>query len=137
MSLRFTTVFAGLAIAGALTITAHASGTAASADLYTVSADGTQVDAGTLAGWKTWRALSCARCHGAQQEGLVGPSLIETLKTMTPAEFKEVMEHGRIPQGMPAFGSVPRVMENVDNMYAYLKGRSEGKIGPVNLKAID
>ena len=45
-------------------------------DLYQVQ-DGTKVDAKTLMGWKTWRALACERCHGAQQEGLVGPSLVD------------------------------------------------------------
>lgn len=146
MSLRFTTAFASFMIAGCFAASAHAAtnsagkskDSAASATaLYTVKEDGTKVDDGTLAGWKTWRALSCARCHGAQQEGLVGPSLIEALKTMTRDEFKAIMEHGRIPQGMPAFGTVPRVMDNIDNLYAYLKGRSEGNIDPGNLKAID
>src|SRR5687768_2485000 len=47
---------------------------------YTVQGEGTQVDAQTLAGWKTWRALACERCHGAEQEGMVGPSLVDSLK---------------------------------------------------------
>ena len=40
---------------------------AASTALYQVQ-DGNKVDAKTLAGWKTWRALACERCHGAEQE---------------------------------------------------------------------
>ena len=52
----------------------------ASGKLYEVQ-DGTKVDAATLQGWKTWRAMACERCHGAAQEGLVGPSLIESFKT--------------------------------------------------------
>ena len=35
-------------------------------ELYKV-VDGTKVDANTLNGWKTWRALACERCHGAEQ----------------------------------------------------------------------
>src|SRR5690242_3979385 len=54
--------------------------------LYTVR-DGNKVDAKTLAGWKTWRALACERCHGAAQEGLVGPSLLESLKRLSKEEF--------------------------------------------------
>lgn len=36
---------------------------------YTV-VDGNKVDGVTLAGWKTWRAMACERCHGPNQEGL-------------------------------------------------------------------
>ena len=32
--------------------------------LYEVK-EGNKVDAKTLMGWKTWRALACERCHGA------------------------------------------------------------------------
>lgn len=151
---RFTLINASLLVAIACLMPAHASASAetdaakpaaeasapqdaASADkkLYTV-VDKNQVDDNTLAGWKTWRALSCARCHGAQQEGLVGPSLINSLKTLTKSEFELTLKEGRIQRGMPPFGGVPRVMENLDNLYAYLKGRSDGDIAPGHLQAI-
>ena len=44
-------------------------------------ADGNKVDKVTLEGLRTWRALACERCHGARQEGMVGPSLLDSLKT--------------------------------------------------------
>ena len=47
---------------------------------YTV-VDGYKVDAKTLAGFRAWRAAACDRCHGANQEGSVGPSLLEALRT--------------------------------------------------------
>jgi cytochrome c553 len=50
---------------------------AADAAPYQVS-DGNKVDAHTLSGWKTWRAMACERCHGAAQEGMVGPSLVNS-----------------------------------------------------------
>ena len=50
-----------------------------SAAPYKVS-EGNKVDTNTLQGWKTWRAMACERCHGAQQEGMVGPSLVESRK---------------------------------------------------------
>jgi cytochrome c553 len=103
--------------------------------LYTV-ADQNKVDPNTLLGWKTWRALSCARCHGAKQEGLVGPSLIESLKTLTKDQFKETVTKGRPELGMPTFGDIPRVVDNLDNLYAYLKGRSNGDIAPGHLYPI-
>src|SRR5690242_5220870 len=62
--------------------------------LYTVM-DGNKVDAMTLQGWKTWRALACERCHGSQQEGLVGPSLVEGLKQLTKDEFHTTVINGR------------------------------------------
>ncbi|HTT37837.1 MAG TPA: cytochrome c [Burkholderiales bacterium] len=96
-------------------------------DLYTV-VDGTKVDADTLKGFKTWRAAACDRCHGANQQGLVGPSLIESLKVLTPEEFKVTVTNGRMEKGMPSFINSKMVMENLDHLYAYLKGRSDGAI---------
>ena len=96
-------------------------------DLYTV-VDGTKVDAETLKGFRTWRASACDRCHGANQQGLVGPSLIESLKVLTPEEFKTTVTNGRLEKGMPSFKTSKMVMENLDHLYAYLKGRSDGAI---------
>jgi mono/diheme cytochrome c family protein len=96
--------------------------------------DGTKVDGQTLAGWKTWRALACERCHGAAQEGMVGPSLVNSLKTLTPDEFKNTVLHGRIAKGMPNFDGSKQVVDNIDNLYAYLRGRSDGAIKPGRLE---
>lgn len=95
--------------------------------LYTV-VDGYKVDPDTLQGFRTWRAAACDRCHGANQEGMVGPSLIERLKILTKDEFVTVVRDGRLEKGMQSFGNDPRVMDNIDNLYAYLKGRSDGAI---------
>lgn len=102
--------------------------------LYRV--EGNKVDADTLAGWKTWRALACDRCHGARQEGLVGPSLIESLKVLTREQFKETLLNGRPERGMPGFANSQMVKENLDNLYAYLKGRSDSKIPPGRLEEL-
>ena len=108
---------------------------AASTALYQVQ-DGNKVDAKTLMGWKTWRALACERCHGAEQEGLVGPPLVETLKTLSKEDFHTVMQNGRPEKGMPPFNTSQMVNENWEGLYAYLKGRSDGKIAPGRLSAI-
>jgi mono/diheme cytochrome c family protein len=108
---------------------------AASTALYQVQ-DGNKVDAKTLAGWKTWRALACERCHGAEQEGLVGPPLVETLKTLSKEDFHTVMMKGRPEKGMPPFNGSAMVNENWEGLYAYLKGRSDGKIAPGRLTGI-
>lgn len=95
--------------------------------LYTV-VDGYKVDPETMKGFRTWRAAACDRCHGANQEGLVGPSLIASLKTLTKDEFVATVRDGRLQKGMQSFGTSPQVMENMNQLYAYLKGRSDGAI---------
>jgi mono/diheme cytochrome c family protein len=96
-------------------------------DLYTV-VDGSQVDSKTMGGFRAWRAAACDRCHGANQEGMVGPSLIESLKTISKEDFVKTIRDGRLEKGMQAFKDSKMVMENMDGLYAYLKGRSDGAI---------
>lgn len=105
-------------------------------DLYTV-ADGTKVDVKTLDGFKIWRAAACDRCHGANQEGMVGPSLLESLKKLTKAEFVTTLKEGRLEKGMPAWNTNDQVMKGMDNLYAYLKGRSEGAITKAKVSAME
>jgi hypothetical protein len=111
-------------------------GKTVSTPLYTVQ-DGNKVDPKTLMGWKTWRAMACERCHGQEQEGLVGPSLVNSLKVLTKDQFHTTIINGRIEKGMPNFGASKMVQENWENLYAYLKGRSEGNIQPGHLYPID
>jgi mono/diheme cytochrome c family protein len=95
--------------------------------LYTV-VDGYKVDHNTMEGFRTWRAAACDRCHGPNQEGLVGPSLINSLKTLSKEDFVKAVSEGRIEKGMPPWKENKNVMSNIDNLYAYLKGRSDGKV---------
>jgi len=104
--------------------------------LYTVK-DGNKVDEKTLMGWKTWRALACERCHGAEQEGLVGPPLVQSMKTLTKEQFQQVMINGRPEKGMPPFNTSDMVTKNWEGLYAYLKGRSDGQIQPGRLTGIE
>jgi mono/diheme cytochrome c family protein len=90
--------------------------------------DGYKVDANTMEGFRTWRAAACDRCHGANQEGMVGPSLVNSLKTLPKEDFIKVVRDGRLEKGMQSFSSSKVVMDNMDNLYAYLKGRSDGAI---------
>jgi mono/diheme cytochrome c family protein len=98
--------------------------------------DGNKVDAQTLNGWRTWRARACERCHGAQQEGAVGPALTASLKALSKEDFKNTVLHGRIDKGMPNFDGSKQVVDNIDNLYAYLKGRSDGAIAPGKLQEL-
>lgn len=95
--------------------------------LYTV-VDGYKVDSNTMNGFRAWRAGACDRCHGANQEGLVGPSLRESLKTLSKQDFVTTVRDGRLQKGMVGFAESKTVMDNIDNLYAYLKGRSNGDI---------
>ena len=95
--------------------------------LYTV-VDGYKVDPDTMKGFRAWRSAACDRCHGANQEGLVGPSLIESLKTLSKEDFVKTVRDGRLDKGMVSFSSSRIVMDNIDHLYAYLKGRSNGDI---------
>ncbi len=90
--------------------------------------DGFKVDPETMKGFRTWRAAACDRCHGANQEGMVGPSLVNSLKTLTKEEFVKTVRDGRLDKGMQSFGTSQQVMDNIDQLYAYLKGRSDGAI---------
>jgi hypothetical protein len=106
------------------------------AAIYKVK-DGNKVDSKTLNGWKTWRALACERCHGAEQEGLVGPALVESMKVLSKEDFHTVIMNGRPEKGMPPFNSSQMVNQNWEGLYAYLKGRSDGQIQPGRLSPID
>ena len=99
--------------------------------------DGYKVDAFTLTGFRTWRAAACDRCHGANQEGLVGPSLVNSLKTLTKEEFVKTVTNGRLERGMVSFATNKTVMDNIDALYAYLKGRSDGAITRAKVELMD
>ena len=94
---------------------------------YTV-VDGYKVDPNTMNGFRAWRAAACDRCHGASQQGLVGPSLLESFKTLSKDDFVKTVTNGRLEKGMPSFAASPTVMQYKDGLYAYLKGRSNGDI---------
>jgi cytochrome c553 len=104
--------------------------------MYTVK-EGTKVDPNTLLGWKTWRALACDRCHGAEQQGVVGPPLVVSLHRLSKDEFKKTLIDGRPEKGMPPFNASKMVMDNMEGLYAYLKGRADAQIQPGHLYPLD
>jgi mono/diheme cytochrome c family protein len=120
---------------GLLTTLALGAAIAADDKPYKV-ADGNKVDKVTLEGWRTWRALACERCHGAQQQGMVGPSLIDSMKRLSKDEFKQSILKGKPDKGMPNFDGSQMVTQNIDGLYAFLKGRSDGAIQPGRLEEL-
>ena len=125
-----------LATMGITAVCVSADDAPAGGALYQVQ-DGTKVDAKTLNGWKTWRALACERCHGAAQEGMVGPSLVESMKKLSKEDFHSTLMNGRPEKGMPPFNASDMVNKNWEGLYAYLKGRSDGQIQPGRLTPIE
>jgi mono/diheme cytochrome c family protein len=81
-----------------------------------------------IKGWKVWRSAACERCHGPAQEGMVGPSLIAALGRLSKDEFVKTVLEGRLERGMP---SHPYLADRINDLYAYLKGRSDGSIPKV------
>jgi methanol metabolism-related c-type cytochrome len=137
---RFARALAALimaaAVAGALAL---AGGRASAEDKtdegkpYTVK-DG-KVDQGTYNGWRRYTE-SCLRCHGPDGAGSsYAPSMVDSLKNMSEEQFKEIVTNGRKNVNtanenvMPAFGMVEDVMLYIDDIYAYLKARSDGVLG--------
>jgi len=94
-----------------------------------------RIDQNTVEGWKIFRGIgTCATCHGPVGQGGVGPALVESLKVKITKElFVETVTHGRSGTMMKPFGENPIVMANLDNLYAYLKARADGVLGPENL----
>jgi hypothetical protein len=92
------------------------------------------VDQATYDGWKQYN-LNCARCHGEDVLGTtIAPHLIVSLKPEGPINtqeaFVQVVCAGRPEKGMPAWCSLGMDPAKINQIYSYVKGRSEGKIGP-------
>jgi methanol metabolism-related c-type cytochrome len=100
---------------------------------YKISADGT-LDWYTFSGYRRYHA-ECHTCHGPEGEGSsYAPALVNTLKTMSHADFMQIVVNGKKSvnaaqqQVMPAFGENANVMCYLDDIYAYLKARSDGTL---------
>jgi methanol metabolism-related c-type cytochrome len=98
---------------------------------YKITEDGT-VDWYTYSGFRRYHA-DCHVCHGPDGMGSsFGPALVESLKTLSYEDFLDIVTNGRknvttsSENVMPSFGLNPNVMCFVDDIYAYLKARSDG-----------
>lgn len=112
-------------------------------------------------GWRVYQQR-CASCHGVRAEGLAGggPDLLLAMRDIGPKRFADIVlrryaddllqlgpgspretllddlverrEPGRV--SMPAWQGDPVVEAHVMDLYVYLVGRSEGRIGAQPLK---
>ena len=92
------------------------------------------VDQATYDGWKQYN-LNCARCHGEDVLGsTIAPHLIMSLKPNGPIPtqeaFMQVVCAGRPEKGMPSWCALGMEPAKINQIYSYVKGRSEGKLGP-------
>ena len=78
---------------------------------------------------------SCHRCHGPDGAGSsYAPSLTESLKHLDHDQFVAVIINGRqnVTQSqnnvMPPFGMTEDVVNYLDDIYGYLKARSDDKL---------
>ncbi|MGI9211451.1 MAG: c-type cytochrome [Methylococcaceae bacterium] len=100
-------------------------GSVAQAEDYTVQEK--SVDKSTFNGWKLYKRQRCETCHGPTAEGGPAfPNLVAALKTRSKEEFTNIVLNGK--GNMPAFQGNKAVVDGIDGLYGYLKGRSDGAI---------
>ena len=94
-------------------------------------ASGLKLSGPEYEGWRQYSA-HCARCHG--QDVVGNPVAADLLKSAAEAgpspkkaAFVTVVKTGRPEHGMPAFAK-QLTEEQSGEIYAYVKGRAEGKI---------
>lgn len=101
---------------------------------FHIDADGT-VDWFTFSGFRRYHS-ECHVCHGPDAMGSsFAPALLESMQTLTYADYMEVVVNGRenvsvaSHKKMPAFGLNRNVMCYVDDIYVYLRARAADAIG--------
>ncbi len=103
----------GTAVAGAL--------------LFGATAPAFAFDQAVINGAKIYKRERCETCHGQTGEGSAAfPNLLNSLKSKTKEQFQEVVLNGK--NAMPAFKSNKKVVDGIDALYTYLKGRSDGTV---------
>ena len=103
---------------------------------YKIAADG-NVDWYTYSGFRRYHS-ECHVCHGPNGDGSsFAPALKDSLKRITHADFLAIVASGRKnvttsqENVMPALGANPNVMCYVDDLYIYLRARSDDAVGRV------
>jgi mono/diheme cytochrome c family protein len=81
-------------------------------------------------GWK-WFAVNCTRCHGEDAVGsTIAPNLMKSLREhVTHDVFVQTVKNGRPDKGMPTWEPL-LTDKQIEDLYAYLKARSEGRLAP-------
>lgn len=79
-------------------------------------------------GWNIYHGKGgCGSCHGKAGNGGSGPNLVDSITNkMSREEFIMILEKGVPGTRMKSQKRNSYVMENMDNLYAYLKARADG-----------
>ena len=124
---------AGLAAVVVMATSGYAFAQSAEEEKYYEAIDG-KVDKATYNGYRRYHS-ACHVCHGPDGMGSTyAPSLVDSLKTLNYDDFAEVVVNGRQNVSgtnqsvMPAFGEVNDVMLYIDDIFAYLQGRTDGAV---------
>ena len=122
------------AVVTAVTVLAASAGSAAAQarDPYHTAPRDT-VTQDVYQGWKQYE-LNCARCHGEYAVGTsFAPALTMSLQPDGTIPTKELFVQtvcaGRPDKGMPAWCALGLEMDKIENIYKYVKGRADKKIG--------
>ena len=132
MTIKILTVAASVLFAG-FAVAPLTAGRAEEEKPYKV--ENGRVDRETFNGYRRY-GNSCLQCHGPDGAGSsYAPNLVESLKHMTQEQFNEVVINGRqnvtrsAQNVMPSFGYVEDVALYINDIYGYLKARSDGALG--------
>ena len=94
-----------------------------------------KIDFGTYNGFRRYHS-ACHVCHGPDALGSsYAPNLLDSMKTVPFGKFLEIVAVGQTTDRggtkfvMPGFGPNPDVIDNVDDIYSYLKARADGVLG--------
>ena len=113
------------------TASAQAPVAAAATTPAAAAAPGKAVDWPVFSGYKRYSG-NCQVCHGTDAlGGTFAPNLTNSLKTLDHDAFMNTVVNGKQngELAMPAFGTDPNVMCYIDDIYTYLKARSDGAVG--------
>lgn len=94
-----------------------------------------KIDTFMIKGFRTFG--QCQVCHGIDGGGsTIAPSLLLKLQQLDHATFVDRVTNGFKGQigVMPPWKENPNIMNNIENLYAYLKARSDGVIPAGNLE---
>lgn len=101
---------------------------------FHIGPDG-EVDWYTFSGYLRYNSM-CIVCHGPDGAGSsYAPDLTNSLKTISYPEFLAIVAQGRKNVSassdlvMPAFGNNKNVTCYLDNIFVYLRARSDGAVG--------
>lgn len=101
---------------------------------YKIDPDG-KVDWYTFSGFRRFNG-TCDVCHGPDGAGSsFGPDLTDALKSLNYSDFQAIVSGGKQDVNtaqtlvMPAFGTNKNVMCYLDDIYVYLRARSDGVLG--------